>query len=45
MQAKDAKALDELGQTVADYIDQHPEKFDKDIATTVTSAFPLRGEE
>ena len=45
VRAKDAKALDELGQAVADFIDQHPEKFDKDITTTVTSTFPLKGEE
>ena len=45
MRAKDAKALDELGQAVAGFIDQHPEKFDEDITTTITSTFPLKGEE
>ena len=43
VRACDAKALDELGQAVVDFIDQHPERFDKDITTTVTSTYPLGG--
>lgn len=45
VRAKDPKALEELGKVVSAYIDQHPEMFDEDITTTVTSDFPLKGED
>ena len=45
VRAKDPKAMEELGAAVAAYIDQHPDKFDKDVTTTCTSAFPLKGED
>jgi len=45
VRAKDPKALEELGKAVSAYIDQHPERFDKDVTTTITSDFPLKRED